>query len=248
MGYIQQKPEANLLGKHTFFRFLLKKSAEEKLLSISKKMTHRPNTDDDMWVIPEIIEQDMYKIRELMPQLQTSAPSYVIDCGAHIGAFSLLCALSLKNVNVFSFEPVPENFAHLSQNVKNVSNIQPIKKAVALEEGKLMLYAPDQKEWTGRWSTNPNSNTPISVDAIHLFDFIKKLDKPVFILKLDLEGYEETLINQSSIDDWANVQVLVLETHSEKLNHNKLMESGFQLLFQPHISSARQFVYSKNLS
>lgn len=210
------------------------------------EIAYRKDTDDDRWVIPEVIDQDMYCVKSLLTNIQPAGPSYIIDCGAHIGAFSIMCAQHLSNIEVISFEPNPDSFMYLSQNADRFGRIQALNKAVSINDGTLNLYAPDQSDWSGRWTTLPNSNEFLTVESVGLFSFINKLDKEVFILKLDVEGYEEALIDELKDGDLKNIQVIIVETHTDNFDHQKLINHGYSLLFNPGISSARQFVYSRN--
>jgi len=209
------------------------------LLTIS----YRKDTDDDRWVIPEVMDQDMYRVRSRLAELEPNEPNYVIDCGAHIGAFSIMCAQYLKNSEVIAFEPNPDSFQYLNENAKLFGRINALNKAVALTEGTLNLYSPDQSDWSGRWTSIPNTNKYLTVESVNLFDFISHLDKKVFILKLDIEGYEELLLNSAQETDLQNIQIIIVETHTDHFNHQKLLDYGYHILYNPHISSARQFVY-----
>ncbi|MBE9586617.1 FkbM family methyltransferase [Mucilaginibacter sp. JRF] len=209
------------------------------------ELDHRTNTDDDQWVIPEIMHMDMYHVKDQLAALEPDTASYVIDCGAHIGAFSAMCAMYLKNAEIISFEPNPDSFKYLDANAAKFKNIQAYNKAVGVTSGQMEIYAPDQSEWSGRWTSLPNANTSITVDVVGLFDFIHALNKPVFVLKMDIEGYEELIFNDAEQHDFKNIQVIIVETHTPAFDHQKLLDYGYQLLFNPEISSARQFVYSK---
>ncbi|MGY3051899.1 FkbM family methyltransferase [Pedobacter sp. UYEF25] len=206
-------------------------------------IAYRKNTDDDQWVIPEVIDQDMYRIRTSLMHLEPAAKSYVIDCGAHIGAFSIMCATYFKRVEIISFEPNPDSYKYLRENARTFGKITALNKAVSITDEKLNLYAPDQNEWSGRWTTLPNQNRFFTVNAVGLFSFIKRLDHNVFILKLDIEGYEEFLFEASSRQDLEKIQTIIVETHTADFNHQKLRDFGYELLFNPDISAARQFVY-----
>ena len=206
---------------------------------------YRKDTDDDRWVIPEVIDQDMYCVESRLAKLEPNEPNYVIDCGAHIGAFSIMCAQYFKNSEIISFEPNPDSYRCLQENAKQFGHIKAVNKAVGLTNGILNLYSPDQSDWSGRWTSIPNENNFLAVESINLFQFINELDKNVFILKLDIEGYEELLINSSQITDLEKVGTIIVETHTDFFNHQKLLNFGYHLLYNPHISAARQFVYSK---
>lgn len=206
----------------------------------------RKDTDDDRWVIPEVIGYDMYCVESKLAEIEPDYPSYVIDCGAHIGAFSIMCIKYLRNVEVISFEPNPDSFNYLNENAKKFGRIHAINKAIAINDGPLNLYFPDQSDWSGRWSSLPNNNEFLTVEAVDLFSFIGQLDREVFILKLDIEGYEEFLIDAAQENDLEKIRCVVVETHTDNFNHQKLIDYGYKLLFTPQISSARQFVYSKS--
>ena len=212
-----------------------------ELLDIS----YRKDTDDDRWVIPEVIDFDMYCVKSRFVDLEPDEPSYVIDCGAHIGAFSIMCVKYLRNVEVIAFEPNPDSFRYLNENARKFGKIQALNKAVAITNGTLDLYSPDQSDWSGRWTSIPNANEHLTVEAIDIFSFIRQLDREVFILKLDIEGYEERLIDSVQENDLKIIRSIIVETHTANFNHRKLIDYGYKLLFNPHISSARQFVYSK---
>lgn len=245
-GYMKQNPLECLLQENTFFSFLIRKSSDRSINAKLMNIAYRKNTDDDQWVIPEVIKSDMYRIKNSIARLEPDHPNYVIDCGAHIGAFSVMCSSYLKHAEIIAFEPNPESFNYLETNAANFRHIQPYQKAVDYTNSILNLYPPDQNEWSGRWTCFPNNNQPLQVESVSLFPFIRNLDKPVFIVKMDLEGYEETIINHATTEDLAYVQVLIVETHTDNFNHDKIKNSGFQLLFQPHISSARQYVYVRD--
>jgi FkbM family methyltransferase len=239
---INEDRSQSIYVKNNFFNFLLRKSSEEGILS---RISFRENTDDDKWIIPEVIVRDMYKIKDVLAALGSQDSEYVIDCGAHIGAFSVMCSRYLKNVEVIAFEPNPDSFELLSNNAVQFGNIKAINKAVSTTAGELNLYEPADSEWTGRWSVLPNTNNYISIEALDLFSYIKNLDKPVFILKMDIEGYEEYIVNNSSEEDFAGIKIIIVETHTDFFDHSKLLNFGFRLLFQPQISTHRQFVYSR---
>lgn len=242
-GYMKEHPSVNLLDEHSFFSFLLRTSNQQKTISQLMNIAHRKNTDDDRWVIPEVINSDMYRIKRTIAALEPAYPSYIIDCGAHIGAFSIMCSTYLKQAEILAFEPNPDSFSYLEKNAGTFDHITPYQKAVDYKNSSLSLYPPDQADWSGRWGCLPNNNQPIIVESVNLFGFIKDLDKPVFIVKMDLEGYEETIIQHTTIEELALVQVFIIETHTDAFDHQKLMNAGFKLLFQPDISAARQFVY-----
>lgn len=245
-GILRENPNLDLLDGDSFFSYLVKKSNEERLKMIASNLTFRENTDDDRWAIPEIIYEDMYRVSTTLANLAPAEMSYIINCGAHIGAFSVMCAEFLENVHIYSFEPQKENFEILQKNIRKYERVNAINVAVSIKEEMIYFTPPEEKHMTGRWHIKKNnSEDAVNLNAINLFDFVRSLDKPIFILKLDLEGHEAQIINNAPKDFYNNIKIIIVETHTTRLQHDVLIEHGFQMLFKPHISTDRQFVYIK---
>lgn len=208
----------------------------------------RPGTDDDKWVIPELINQDMYRFGDLAAA-EPDGESVVLDCGAHIGVFSALCASHFRRATVQSFEPQPDNFSFLERNTAGLNRVQLNPCAVGVSAGEFPLYLPVAADegGTGRWTLTPANEEAITrkviVPVVSLEERIRSLGKPVFILKLDLEGFEAVLIEQLSPEAFASVKLLVLEEHHVPVNHGRLRQLGFELWFNP-LGNARHFVYA----
>ena len=219
---------------------------------------YRPGTDDDRFIIPELVNYDMYRFKKVLSRFFKNKTGHVIDCGAQIGVFSKLCAKYL-NSTIHAFEPQPDNFNLLKKNLdcENGNSLNTIlhNKAVGLNNSKIRLY---DEGGTGRFSCVPrNTNvSSIEIECIDLREYVKPLDS-ILIMKLDLEGYEATLINNAAEKLLKNVKVLIIEEHHEKINHNYIKKCGFKLWFYPatnlmnrvltktHFVKYRHFVYRK---
>jgi FkbM family methyltransferase len=68
----------------------------------------------------------------------------VVDIGAGLGEFAVWVARRHPKSIVYAFEPLPESFALLVENVRlnGLSNVRPIQKAVFAAEGMVRLHAP----------------------------------------------------------------------------------------------------------
>ena len=64
----------------------------------------------------------------------------VLEIGAHIGTFTILASKKAKKV--YSFEPYPENFNLLKENLalNKITNVAPIRKAITEKNGTSELY------------------------------------------------------------------------------------------------------------
>jgi len=113
----------------------------------------------------------------------------VIDCGAHIGMFSLYASQKIGNKGkVIAFEPDEENYEKLLKNIKlnNIKNIIVLKQGVWNKKTKLSF---DSSLGASSSVSKEKLGEKISVDSID--NFVKKLKlKKVDFIKMDIEGAE----------------------------------------------------------
>jgi FkbM family methyltransferase len=204
----------------------------------------RPGSDDDRFVIPELIHQDMYRATALAAALE-GVEGTILDCGAHIGVFSALLAARGVCQSIEAFEPEPSNYALLVKNVTPYPTITPLQLAVGRANGEQQLFDGGE---TGRWSFVPPGSVGgrkgVSVRVIDLYEHIRQLDR-VALLKLDLEGFEAELLNSMPADVLDRVQLLLTEEHHLPIDHTRLLNAGFTLWFHPR-QDPRQRVYRAN--
>lgn len=196
----------------------------------------RPGTDDDKFVIPELILADMYRMAELA-EIVNATGRPVLDCGAHIGAFSCYLADQGATVDIIAYEPICENYALLAANASRYRNVKWFPYAVAPKTGRVALH---DGHGTGRWSAMPDKHhaaePTIEVDAISFWALLGSLQPS--LVKLDLEGYEAALIDSLDPGDLFGVEVLVLEEHHVEVNRDNIERDGLEVWFHPYDSDA----------
>lgn len=207
---------------------------------IREQVRFRPNSSDDKWVIPEIIKVDMYRFSELARILEYDQ-GYVLDCGAHIGAFTLMAVHFLPWLEVRAYEPQPDNFALLMQNTDAYSQVKRFNAAVALNDGKISLY--NRTGETGDWTCIAMPNK--ASEEVAAVRFANLIEAGCQLLKLDLEGYEACLLNTLPEDCLAIPKVLVLEEHGYPVDYERLTRAGFEILFRPY-NSPRHSVWRRH--
>lgn len=116
-----------------------------------------------------------------------------VDVGANIGYCSSL--MSARGGEVHSFEPHPELFLRLQQNLGSKSQVQLHQKALSAEEGELPLYVPKSFQGNeGVCSLEPmgEESTEIRVPVGTLDQMFSK--RVIHQLKIDVEGHEESVL------------------------------------------------------
>ena len=134
--------------------------------------------------------------RFLCRNLRLEAGDVVIDIGANMGWYSLLIErLASARVDIFAFEPDPDNFGLLTENLAlNASAmITPVQQALAEMTGKSQLHKYRGLQSRPPFVTTDQHGESVSVATVALDDFWQSRGLgnrvPRFI-KIDVEGYE----------------------------------------------------------
>jgi FkbM family methyltransferase len=194
----------------------------------------------DRGIITRIHLADEYNINELF----LPSDSVVIDIGAHIGIFSVY--ISKKACRVFAYEPIPENYYLLKQNIK-LNNLEKkvniFNLAVSDRKEKLKIYLSEFN--TAGHSEYKNNNSYVEVEAISLKDI---LDFNNFyncdLLKIDVEGAEYKILFGLPKEYFKRIKCIRLEHHKiesgiDNYNlfslKNLLEKNGFNVIIDDHI-------------
>jgi FkbM family methyltransferase len=149
-----------------------------------------------------------------------------IDCGANVGEVTV--RLAEAGAEVHAFEPNPAAFAVLERRAGACSDIHLHPQAVLDRNGRVRLYlhrnaGEDPVRWSNGSSLLPfKSNVDpekyIEVDAVDLGQFVLDLERPVKVVKIDVEGAEcpivERLIESAAIE---RIDTVVVEMHDARI-------------------------------
>jgi FkbM family methyltransferase len=173
---------------------------------------------------PELVE---FLFHEIWVARAYSPPGYeiqrgdtVIDVGANIGAFAVFAATSAPDVKVYAFEPFASNVAWLRKNVEDsgLSNVQVFQQAVAGSSGPRpffiepencmfhSLYCDRAIDGSKRRHEMVECTTLDEIFAAHRVECCQ-------VLKLDCEGAELEILENSSLETLRRVGKIVGEYH-----------------------------------
>ena len=120
-----------------------------------------------------------------------SPGAVVVDAGANIGIYSRFLAGCVGPTGtVHSFEPSPDNFAHLRDLVSHLPNVRPNPVAVSDKTGESLLYLSDDLNVDHRaYSTEGEPRRTVLVQFTRLDDYFETGARVDFI-KMDIQGFE----------------------------------------------------------
>lgn len=151
---------------------------------------------------------DLITIIECFGKLDYKASknlSVVIDFGSNIGISALYFLTRNECVKVYLFEPVPRNIERLKRNLKGFEERYELREcAVGVESGCLDFACDD----TGRYgglikggATHFSQWDPKKIITVNVVSANKILEevlshhKSIDILKIDVEGYENKILD-----------------------------------------------------
>lgn len=118
----------------------------------------------------------------------------VIDIGANIGYYTVIAGYRVGQTGkVFSYEPNPENFHFLEDNIKknNLKNTIPLMTALSDTIGERKLYLGNNKCTTHAFADNSGTGKSELVNTDTLDHSLVQYGSPIIdIIKMDIEGAE----------------------------------------------------------
>ncbi len=149
--------------------------------------TRRYTTPAHDWEAYELSTVKVFK--ELLKAGMT-----VVDIGAHIGFYTLLAArLVGPTGKVYAFEPHPQNFALLKENIElnGYWNVTAVNKAVTNRSGLVKLFAGVHSSQPSLFRDTFTTVPRVVVETTTLDDFFEEVGWPeIDLIKIDVEGAE----------------------------------------------------------
>lgn len=152
-------------------------------------------------------------------------PSTILDIGGNIGVGAIYFARKFPRAEIFTFEPVPENYELLVKNTSPYGNVRAFPVALGKDDDWLDIYTSSNQKNFGGYSffhkgTNPSEKRRVPVR--NSGGFLKEIG--VFradVLKIDTEGAEYDILTAMDPQMLQAVQWIVGELHG--INDFKLL-------------------------
>jgi FkbM family methyltransferase len=183
---------------------------------------------------------EVFALREYdFPELAWKEFRWIVDCGAHVGSFSLWAA-GRSDARIVAVEPNPSAYRLLEQNLAPLTDrVSITRAAVAGSRGERVL------EDTGFPALSSISRAPgvrgFKVEAITLQDLVTRNQLPqIDMLKMDIEGAEQEIFQTLPFDTLAKTKAAVIECHPDSgtdvdLIEAKLRRVGLSVRKEPRL-------------
>ena len=150
-----------------------------------------------------------------------------VDLGAHLGESVLRFYKEVEDATtykIYAFEPNPALIARLQQNLKGLSNVEVIPKAVSDKDEKTKLFLGSINNADGstlvlsKKTGNINYDKPVEVFSIDFSRWLQSVtgNSDYIILKINIEGGEYALMEnmiQSGVLNRISQIHLILHAH-----------------------------------
>ena len=164
----------------------------------------------------------------------------VIDIGAGIGDYTLYAATAQPNVQVYAFEPYPESYALMQENLhlNKIANARIFDKAIAAASGELVLdlAGGEPLQIQSRLQEVGKRESSLPVEAFSLGDVFTMLQMETCdLLKLDCEGAEYSILFDTPQSALNLVDRIIMEYHDHVVEYDHhdlerfLREQGFRV-------------------
>lgn len=171
----------------------------------------------DQFVLDKVLYANSYRINDFIPD------SVVVDVGAHIGGFSINCAIR-RAAKIYAFEPLQENYDVLLRNLNNFSqNFRAFQLGVSNECGFLKIGEPQLISNAFYEASEIGiSNTGTDCYFIKLEEAIASIKEKIYLMKISTNGREYEFL--SSCNNLFAVKNLCFETDCSKEESEKITE------------------------
>ncbi len=174
----------------------------------------------DVWSIKETFLDRFYEKYGF-----TIQPGWkILDVGAGIGEYTVFAAVMRPESQVFSFEPFPQSFALMQENLRlnRVSNAQAFDQAIGGATGEMVLdlAGGEPLQFQSFRTQAAPVGKGLSVSALSLADAFAMLElETCDLLKLDCEGAEYSILFDTPRTVLQLIQRIVMEYHDHVVQY-----------------------------
>ncbi len=247
---IKQLQSIGIYGIKSFAAICLKKHYNPKVIRVKSKMIGtqwlylRTHSSDIRLANCLLGKDSEYAFLKKMPEILNA--KVIVDGGANIGLFSRICRTLNKEAKIYAIEAEKDNFAMLEKNTKK-ANVICLKNGLWNSKARLKVH-PRPTENVGFFCEEVKNGMNYDVEAISVADILSEYKiEFIDVLKIDIEGSEYFVFDETS-ENWIDkVGVFIIELHdyliegvSERVI-NRLRSFGFE-----YIINGENYIFKRN--
>ncbi|MBN2368845.1 FkbM family methyltransferase [Candidatus Woesearchaeota archaeon] len=149
--------------------------------------------------------------------------SVVIDIGANIGVYSVYACMTSKNTKVYAYEPMPDSFSLLSENLrlnKLEKSVEAFKLGIAGKKTIRRLFIAGKSPFHSLFPEKKGQKS-IDISCITLKDVFEKNNiKKCDILKIDVECAEYEILFNTPDKYFQRTSKVLIEYQNLDKNRN----------------------------
>lgn len=185
---------------------------------------------------PLLLFHELY-VDRLLPSV-ANAPRHatMVDIGANMGAATLFWLAERRDLVVHCYEPNPQAFATLKENVaaNRLSDVHLYAEAVGRQAGSISLWVDVPTAFSTSYGPTPSpGGRKVDVPVVTLEQAVERAGGDVWLLKVDTEGAEGEIFHEGSIAALRCCRHIVVEWHDNlvpgvsQVVRGRLAEAGF---------------------
>lgn len=192
----------------------------------------------DVWIVKETCLDRDYEVNAIPIQDGWT----IMDIGAGLGDFAVSVAYEHPRCQVYAYEPFPESFRLLEDNIalNATNNVRAYPLAVGAEPGEMTLFATGAA--VQHTTQNALSSAPaMAIRGVSLDDVFADNQLAVcHFLKMDCEGGEFDILFNASEATLKKLRHICLEYHNDVTEFSHidlsayLQSRGFQVKTTPN--------------
>jgi FkbM family methyltransferase len=178
-------------------------------------------------IFEEVFLQSSYDLTKVK-----FTPDVILDCGAHIGIFSLLARSTFPGARLTAYEPNPRNVRRIRCQIsRNDLDMDLVESAVSIETKRLFFKA-GRNSHAGVLLHDGSKKGTYEVPVIDLPAALKQMQPASLLLKMDVEGEERSIL-PALVPILPRQSALFFETHAGEAGWREvealLISNGFQV-------------------
>lgn len=205
-------------------------------MSLVHKMSHLFSLLEDPGSLKALLTWPKFSVTsyKMISSLvkQGLRPRTVLDVGANVGQFAVAAAKLFPNVQVHSFEPLPDCVAELRKHAASLGNLTIYPVALGEQEGEVTMHVNAQSRassvlplaqahLTAFPEAREQKEIKVRVTTLDHILASTNLPRPI-LLKIDVQGYEAQTLRGASAT-LKQVDYAVLESSFKPMYDGELL-------------------------